>query len=153
MNSLETRVPPPLVFAAAGAVGWGLAQFAPGVRIRIPGADVLATGLAVIGGLSGILGIATFRRASTTVDPHRPAEASTLVTSGIYRFTRNPMYLGLAILLVAWSVRLATPLGLAGVVLFVTYITRYQILPEERALRAAFGERYERYTATTRRWV
>ena len=76
-----------------------------------------------------------------------------LVTTGIYRKTRNPMYVALAMALLAWAVWLAHPLALAGVVAFVAWMNRYQIAPEERALHALFGTEFERYRSEVRRWL
>lgn len=94
-----------------------------------------------------------FRRANTTVNPLKPQAASSLVTAGIYRYTRNPMYLGLLFLLVAWAVLLSSPFALLGPVAFVTYISRFQIVPEERVLAALFGAEYAAYQAGVRRWL
>lgn len=95
----------------------------------------------------------SFRRARTTVNPMKPDTASALVTGGIYRFTRNPMYLGDVLILLAIVVFFSHPLGLAGVVLFVAWMNLLQIPAEERALRARFGEAYDAYRARVRRWV
>jgi len=98
-------------------------------------------------------GVLAFRRARTTIDPTRPGRASSLVNSGVYRITRNPMYVGLACVLVAWAVFLASPWALAGPIAFVLYIGRFQIAPEERALSELFGSEYAQYRAKVRRWL
>jgi len=153
MAFLETRVPPPVVFGAAAALMLGLARIVPGWTFDLSGVDALAVGLALLGGASGVAGVLAFRRASTTVDPTRPDTASSLVVSGIYRWTRNPMYLGLALLLVAWALRLANAATLVGPLLFCMWMTRFQIRPEERALQEKFGEAWEAYRRRTRRWI
>jgi protein-S-isoprenylcysteine O-methyltransferase Ste14 len=107
---------------------------------------VLSTGLA-------IAGVFSFRRFATTIDPTRPGSASTLITGGIFRFTRNPMYLGFAGVLLAWGLHLQAWWSLPLPVLFCLYITVFQILPEEDALRSRFGERYLTYAASVRRWL
>lgn len=94
-----------------------------------------------------------FWRSRTSVNPLRPERATALVTGGVYRFTRNPMYLGMLAHLLAWAAYLASPWALPGPVAFVAYITRFQIVPEERALAARFGDEYRRYTARVRRWL
>ncbi|MDR6576679.1 protein-S-isoprenylcysteine O-methyltransferase Ste14 [Pseudomonas extremaustralis] len=83
----------------------------------------------------------------------QPQQASALVEAGIYRYSRNPMYLGFAIILAAWALVLASPLTLLGVVAFVLYMNRFQITPEEWALEALFGESFARYRARVRRWL
>ena len=100
-----------------------------------------------------IRAISQFRRAQTTVNPHEPGTATTLVTSGIYAWTRNPMYLGLATLLLGWAIRLGTLSPFAGPLLFIPMIQRIQILPEEQALRARFGSDYEQYCERVNRWL
>ena len=102
---------------------------------------------------SALPALLAFRRARTTVNPLRPERASTLVTTGVYRITRNPMYVGLMLALLAWSVFLASPLSLVGPVVFIAYINRFQIRPEEAVLTAKFGPVYEQYKSTVRRWL
>ncbi|HSN01842.1 MAG TPA: methyltransferase [Rudaea sp.] len=153
MNWLEHRIPPPLVGALIGAAMWATARLggrlAIAANVRLGAAIVLAG----IGVALAVAGARAFRRATTTLDPRKPEAASTLVVGGIYRFTRNPMYLGVATVLLAWTVYLAAPLALAGVVLFVAYMTCFQIIPEERALTAKFGADYAEYRSKVRRWL
>ena len=73
--------------------------------------------------------------------------------SSVYRYTRNPMYVGLLLLLVGWAAFLCAPWALAGPLAFHAYIERFQIVPEERALLSMFGESYGGYKARVRRWL
>jgi protein-S-isoprenylcysteine O-methyltransferase Ste14 len=98
-------------------------------------------------------GIREFRVARTTVNPLQPGQATSMVTSGIYRFTRNPMYLGMMLLLVAWSAWLGNALALLLAALFVLYIGRFQIAPEERMLSRLFGPDFDAYRGQVRRWL
>ncbi|MBG6289848.1 isoprenylcysteine carboxylmethyltransferase family protein [Pseudomonas nitroreducens] len=100
-----------------------------------------------------LAGVLSFRLARTAVNPLRPETASALVSSGIYGHTRNPMYLGFAIALVAWAFYLASPVALLGVVGFVLYMNRFQIGPEEQALASLFGEAFAAYRTRVRRWL
>ena len=109
--------------------------------------------LAVLGIAISVAGVVSFRRARTTVNPTRPDTASALVATGIYRFTRNPMYLGLFLVLAGWSAYLANAAALAGPLLFALYIDRFQIVPEERALATKFGAAFDTYRRQTRRWI
>jgi protein-S-isoprenylcysteine O-methyltransferase Ste14 len=152
-SRMETRIPPPVLALALAALAWWLDRWVPQARLAFPwqteGALVLlATGLACM--LSGVL---AFRSARTTVDPMHPERASQLVVSGIFRRSRNPMYLGLLFLLVAWAVFLGQPLALITVPVWVAYITRFQIAPEEAALRRLFGASYVVYCGKVRRWI
>jgi len=94
-----------------------------------------------------------FRQSHTTVDPVHPERASTLVVGGVYRFTRNPMYLGFALLLLAWVVYLSAWLGVLVIALFVAYMNRFQIKAEERALESQFGQAFREYKKSVRRWL
>ena len=136
----------------AGLMGV-VAAWMPGVAISVPGRTAIAIAFGVAGGAVALAGVVAFRRASTTVNPLRPEGVSSLVTSGIYRVTRNPMYLGFLLALIGWAIWLGHPLSALMVPLFVAYMSRFQIGPEERVLRAQFGDAFGAYSATTRRWV
>lgn len=150
---LEALVPPPVVMTAAALLMWIIARFSP--LFQLPSL-VNWTGFALLGASSAglvIAGLSSFRQSSTTIDPTRPGSASALVTDGIYRFTRNPMYLGFAGVLLAWGLYLQAWWSLPLPFLFCLYITIFQIRPEEKALRSKFGERYMIYSASVRRWL
>jgi protein-S-isoprenylcysteine O-methyltransferase Ste14 len=153
LRCLETKVPPPLVALVIAAGMWLAASVTPIVPlanlVRVP----VAGGLAASGVAFGVAGSLAFRRAGTTVNPLKPERASQLVISGVYRITRNPMYLGLLLGLVALAAYFAAPLALAGPVIFAAYIHRFQIKPEERALEAKFGNAYADYKQRVRRWL
>lgn len=153
MRSLETRIPPPVVALISAALMWGIARYAPLWHLQVPLKIVVVSVLGGLGALCAISGALSFRRARTTIDPMKPQEASTLVCTGIYRVTRNPMYLGLAMLLTAWAVYLDSVESLLGVLGFVFYVHGFQILPEERALVEVFGEEYRAYQSRVRRWL
>jgi protein-S-isoprenylcysteine O-methyltransferase Ste14 len=106
----------------------------------------------MLGAMLPASGFCTFGRAKTTIDPVRPDSASTLVRSGVYRYTRNPRYVGFTLLLTGFAVFLASPWAAPGPFMFAAFTTRFQILPEERALRSKFGADYERCLEATRRW-
>lgn len=153
MNALELRIPPAAVFAVAALLMKIVARALPALHVAVPGRVVLAVAVAVVGGLMGVAGILAFHRAKTTVHPMKPSEASSLVVTGIYTRFRNPMYLGLLILLLSWGLYLAHPVSLLMLPGFVLYMNRFQIIPEERALAAMFGADFEAYRARARRWI
>ncbi|MCJ0764233.1 methyltransferase family protein [Variovorax terrae] len=153
MDRLELKIPPPLVaLLLALAMGWA-ARHLPSVPLGFEVRLGAALAVALIGAVFSVGGAMAFRRAHTTVNPLEPRKASALVTSGVYRVTRNPMYVGLLFVLIAWSVWLASPLVLAGPLVFVPYITRFQIRPEERVLAELFGADYAGYLRRVRRWL
>ena len=100
-----------------------------------------------------ISGVLTFYLAKTTVNPTTPERASVLVTSGIYQYTRNPMYLGMAVFLAGWAVLLNSLTALFILPFFILYMTRFQIIPEERILNQLFGTEYQSYSSKVRRWI
>ena len=151
-HALEHRVPPPLVGLAVGALMAGLAQFGPALALPDSVRQGLTALLVVLGiGFDGA-GLLAFRKARTTINPLKPAKASAMVTGGVYRFTRNPMYVGMLLLLTAWAVHLSALSAFAGLPLFVLYIGRFQIAPEERAMEDLFGDDYRHYAQRVRRW-
>ncbi|WP_259394822.1 isoprenylcysteine carboxylmethyltransferase family protein [Shewanella sp. SR44-3] len=113
----------------------------------------IGTMFAAVGIAVALAGVTSFMRANTTVNPTTPNSASSLVDSGIYRFTRNPMYLGLLSMLLGWAVFLASPLTLIGALVFVVYMNRFQIKPKESALLNVFGTAFLQYQAKVRRWL
>ena len=152
MNSLELKIPPPLVALLTGLLMWSATRLVP--PLALPGVARVAVAAVLVGvgvGLA-ISGVLTFKRAKTTVNPTTPAAASALVRTGVFRFTRNPMYLGLLLCLVAWAVYLSNALALLIVPLFVLFMNRFQIAPEERALAALFGDSFAAYKRDVRRW-
>ncbi len=153
MERLELRVPPPVVFVLAAGLIVGVTIIVPGAAVPFPGDRLVAIALVVLGGAVALPGLAAFRRARTTVHPTTPWRTTVLVTSGVYRITRNPMYLGLAIVLTGIAAWRASVPGLIVVVLFCAYITRFQIVPEERALSERFGDEFTAYTARVHRWL
>ena len=147
------RIPPLLAGAAAWLLMWLVARTVPSLGHVWPWNRPAAIALIAIGARVGPAGLLAFRRARTTANPLRPERASALVSSGIYRYTRNPMYVGVAIATVGWACFLGhvlAPLGVAG---FVLWMDRCQIAAEERALRALFGAEFERYCNEVRRWL
>ncbi|MHC1654419.1 methyltransferase family protein [Stenotrophomonas maltophilia] len=153
MAWLETRIPPPLVMLLCGLIGYAGSRLLPGALLPLPRPVVLASAVMAIGVALNLLPKLAFQRARTTVNPLRPSASSALVTHGVYRYTRNPMYLGQAMVLAGAMLHLQNPVALLAVPLFVLYITRWQIVPEERALLARFPEAYVLFCQRVRRWV
>lgn len=153
MERLENRIPPlvlVLIFALAMAVCAGIMH---ALSFRFPGQRILAAAILALGLAVMLAAVVQFRRARTTVDPLHPEAASALVRGGIFAFSRNPMYLGMATILAAWAVFLGNLPSLLLVWGFVVWISRFQIVPEERALRARFGAEFDRYAAEVRPWL
>lgn len=153
LNRVELKVPPVVVVLLCALLMGLVGHLFPATAVPLPLKRWLALLLAACGGTLGVLGVYTFRTANTTIDPHAPSKASRLVTHGIYRYSRNPMYLGLFLVLFAWSIYLANPLALLGLLLYVVYMNRFQIGVEERLLHQKFGADFTAYAAKVRRWL
>ena len=153
MGALELRIPPPLV-ALAMAIGmWSLARMPPTLAVDPFARWLAVVCLAAAGTAFCLAGVIEFRRAKTTVNPLKPASASSLVTGGVYKITRNPMYVGMLFLLLAWAAYLWSAWPLVGVLGFAVFISRFQIEPEERVLSHLFGAGFTEYKARVRRWL
>jgi len=153
MNSLELKVPPPAIAVLVAAAMWALSRVTPSVQIPSGIRVFLALAIAMVAIGFSVAGVISFRRAKTTLDPTKPQSASSLVSSGIYAVTRNPMYVGLLLVLIALAIFLSSPWTLVGPAAYFLYIGRFQIAPEERALTALFGTEYTEYLSKVRRWL
>lgn len=150
MTILELKIPPVVVGAGVAALAWYVSgfQLLDWAGSRMAAAFWTGAGVAIAGA-----GVLSFARARTSVNPHRPSNTSVLVTAGIYQSSRNPMYLGMLFVLVGWAFWLGGLLPLLATTLFVPYMNRFQIVPEERAMMELFGDEYEKYSSRVRRWV
>ena len=143
------RIPPPVLMLAAGLVQRVLSPSSERSRSRTAVAAALAAGSATLAGAASV----RFQRSGTTVQPFWPERSSTLVTTGPNARTRNPMYVGMAGLLVAHAVHRGSWRALAPAAVFVAVIDRYQIRFEERALATTFDTDYAHYCAAVPRWL
>lgn len=154
MHRLELKIPPPLIGFVIALAMWGLAKALHVFPSPVPRYLILAAAVvAALGVLISAGGILAFKRARTTISPINPGTTSALVTSGVYARTRNPMYLGMLLALTGWALYLASVSVAWGPVLFFLYITRFQIVPEERVLTGLFGSAYVDYCRKVRRWA
>lgn len=150
---LDAKIPPPVVMLAVAALMWACSRQWPQFVVDAPWRFLLAFAIAAAALAIGAMSVLPLRRARTVLSPMRPQDSSALITAGPYRYSRNPMYVGLALLLLAWAVWLGHwPAG-ALILLFVWYVDRFQVRVEERALSVRFGEDYAAYRARVRRWL
>ena len=153
MALLEHKIPPPIVALFFIVCMWLVSSIGPQFDLPLLLGRALTIGITLVGVVIPIAGTIAFRKAQTTINPLKPEQASSLVTSGVFQITRNPMYLGMSLVLVAWAISLSSVLALCLVPGFMLYITRFQIQPEERALTAVFGEEFDAYRKSVRRWL
>ena len=153
MSALELKIPPVAVTLLFVALMWLLAQATPGLPLAMGWrVGLLAIGV-VAGAAVGLAGVWSFRRARTTVNPLNPERSSALVVDGVFRLSRNPMYLGLLMALAGWGLFLANAPSLLLALAFVPYMNRFQIGPEERAMEQAYGQSFTEYRRRVRRWL
>jgi len=153
LKNLELKIPPPIVALAVGAIMWLADWWLPLQSGRSFNRTVVAVVILAVGLTTTAIAVFGFRKAQTTINPTTPGAASAIVSTGIYRVTRNPMYLGFLLALIAWAVFLGNVVSALIPMVFVMYMNRFQIAPEERALRLRFGEAYEAYLRSVRRWL
>lgn len=151
--ALDLKIPPVAVVIFFAVVMVIMAKLLPELSFVFWGRLVVAIALTLAGVVISLAGILAFRQHRTTVNPLNPKAATAIVTTGVYRFTRNPMYMGFILILAGWATFLAN-LGAALVLpICVFYLTQFQIKPEERILLEKFGKPFADYRTKVRRWV
>ena len=153
MNSLALKIPPIAQVIIMAAAMVGVSKVAPALKFSFSGSTALAVGLGVIGVGSSIMGVAQFKKAQTTPNPQALEQVSSLVTDGVYRYSRNPMYVGLVLILLGWALYLSHFLAFVLLPIFILYMTRFQIQPEEQMMAQKFGKTYQAYVSRVRRWI
>ncbi|MGK2924150.1 MAG: methyltransferase family protein [Lysobacterales bacterium] len=169
MSALELKIPPVAVTLLFAGLMWALARTTPSfypsydlgfdpnfnLASDLPGGLRLAalTVFTVAAAAIGLSAVGSFRRARTTVNPLSPQGCTTLVTSGVFRYSRNPMYLALLLALLGWGLYLASPVAVLLALAFIPWMNRFQIRPEERVLLRVFGQAFADYCQQVRRWL
>ena len=153
MHVLELKVPPLAIGILVAALMWLVSRTVPAFDFVFLARDVLAVTLAVAGAIIVLSGAASFRRARTTFNPMKPESTSSLVLSGIYKVSRNPMYLGFFLILVGFAIFISNALAFLFLPAFIFYMNRFQIEPEEKALACKFGQEFDAYKSRVRRWL
>ena len=151
MMDIKTKFPPPLVALTFGFLINYTKNIFPKIEIKneiIFGSFMIISGLIII--LSAII---LFKKYKTSITPLNPSNATKLITDGIYKFSRNPMYLGLLLMLVGISIILNLTGGFLFILLFIFYINLFQIIPEENAMVDLFKDEFTEYKKNVRRWI
>jgi protein-S-isoprenylcysteine O-methyltransferase Ste14 len=150
---MELKIPPLVVVCAIAIGQWLCSARMVALSLEIPFRTPLASIVALCGFGFATAGVLAFRRAKTTVDPTRPFATTTIVTTSVYRISRNPMYVGFLLSLTSFAIACANGAAFLWLPLFVLYLNRFQIGPEERYLTDKFGDAYANYRARVRRWI
>lgn len=153
MKSLELKVPPVALSLLFLALMAGGSYFMPLIEVNFPYQHMIAFDLVSIGVIIAIMAVLSFSQNNTTVNPTTPDKTSSIVAHGIYKFSRNPMYLGMLLALMGFVVYFGSLSSLLLLPLFVLYMNQFQIKPEERFLAEKFGEQYLEYKQRVRRWI
>ena len=153
MTTLQLKIPPPVYFLLFAGGMWLLAQHVPLLNLIPKPWNYSGILIAILTLLADLTSLRAFFKARTTVNPLHPQRTLHLVTSGLYRYTRNPMYLGLLVILLGWALYLGALTPFLLLPAFVWVITRMQILPEEAILQAKFGKTYSDYQQRVPRWL
>ena len=152
-HALELKVPPLALVVLAALLMWLGAVYFPELTFRFPFQILVVWLISFLGFLACTLGFVEFRRARTTLNPTKPGTSSSLVKTGIYRYSRNPMYLGFLLILTGWATGMGNVISFLALPVFVIYLNRFQIEPEERALGEIFADEFRAYCAEVRRWI
>tara|TARA_B100000131_G_C17605660_1_gene405433 strand:+ start:40 stop:486 length:447 start_codon:yes stop_codon:yes gene_type:complete len=148
---MNNKIPPPIVTFICGIVIYFSKSFFN--EFFSYSNDAISLFLLILGLVVFISAVKSFRKQKTTVNPLEPRQASSLVTSGIFKLSRNPMYLGMLIILLAVSFKFNLIGGMLISLFFYIFITKFQILPEEAAMNELFGNEFIVYSKKTRRWI
>ena len=153
MDAIELKVPPLGLALIIAAAMWLASKIIPSLALALPWLPVCTVVLVGAGIAFVLAGVVAFRKAKTTVNPTNPETTSTVVASGVYAVSRNPMYVGFLLILAGWAVFLGHAFSFLLLPVFVLYMNRFQIVPEERVLSARFGSEYTAYMQSVRRWL
>jgi len=152
-SSLETKIPPPVYGLLSAALMWWLNKLFPTFSMPAENLGTLGIMVMLTGFALDLMALKQFTGKHTTVNPLSPGKASTIVVTGLYHYTRNPMYLGLLLVLFGWGLYLSNLVSFIVLPLFVAVLTKMQIQPEERILSDKFGTSYTDYLRQVRRWI
>ena len=148
---MNNKIPPPIVTFICGLAIYFSKSFFN--QFFSYSNNIISLFLLILGLLVFLSAVKSFRRQKTTLNPLEPRQASSLFTSGIFKFSRNPMYLGMLIILLSLSCKFNLIGGMIISLFFYIFITKFQIIPEEVAMNELFGNEFIDYSNKTRRWV
>lgn len=152
LNVLNNKIPPPIILGLCALFIWLVRNEGP-LPISNEIKAILGGSFVIVGIAFDLMGLREFQKHKTTINPLNPNKTATIVQTGIYARTRNPMYLGMVFILAGWAIINKASFGIITIPLFMKYIETFQILPEERILTEKFGKKFQEYCAKTPRWI
>ena len=150
---MRLKIPPVLVFGVTALLMWVISNQISMEILEFSVNRWIVYSLGSIGVILGILGVVQFSVSKTTVNSHKPENSSSVVKNGVYKYTRNPMYFGLLIVLIACAMYFGSGYSFLMILIFIWYMNTYQIKPEEEILIQLFGDEYKEYQQKVRRWI
>ena len=148
---MKTKIPPPILALVMIVLIYLSPLFVESITFNYQGS--LSVLFIILGAACALPSFKLFAKFKTTITPLKPSDATALVTEGMYRYSRNPMYLGLLLWTIASTIWFGTWFGIIINIVFIFLINFLQIIPEEEALLEIFGEEYEEYKKNVRRWI
>ena len=148
---MKTKIPPPIIALICIVINY-LSTYLIN-PIKFPNIEIIGGLILFLGVATAVLAILLFKKEKTTVNPMKPEETTTLVTTGVFSITRNPMYLGLFFFTSSTVLFFGSWFGILILMFFVWFITKFQIIPEEEAMEKLFGNKYDEYRQNVRRWI
>ena len=153
MKALELKIPPPIYALTIAVLMWWLNNHFPIVHFIDAPWNKLGLGLIILAGVFDLWSLSLFFKKHTTFNPMKPEATTGLVITGLYKISRNPMYVGMLIMLFGFAIWLGSASPFLVLPLFYFVITAMQIKPEERFLLDKFGKEYQTYKDSVRRWL
>tara|TARA_S200000501_G_C20641700_1_gene663536 strand:+ start:301 stop:747 length:447 start_codon:yes stop_codon:yes gene_type:complete len=148
---MSNKVPPPIITLICGFLIYLSKPFFPELIFNY--ANILSLFFLILGLSIIVISFRLFKKEKTTINPIMIEKASLLVTSGVFKYSRNPMYLGMVLILISISIKFNFYGGVLIVAVFFFFITYFQIIPEEKAMLKLFGKEFIKYKKQTRRWI
>ena len=148
---MNNKIPPPLVTLICGLAIYYSQIFFPNTQTSL--GNLIAIALLLLGITIMVTAVLSFKKQGTTVNPLQPEKASSLVVSGLFNYSRNPMYFAMLLILLSLTAKFNVVGGLVNTLAFVIFMTKFQIIPEELALERKFGKQFTQYKEKTRRWI
>jgi len=148
---MNNKIPPPIVTFICGlSIYFSRPLFSEKIYIY---SNIISVSLFFFGAAFIVLAASSFKKHKTTISPLHPEKTSALVISNVFKYSRNPMYLGMLFILISLAIRYNIIGGIIAISIFIFFITKFQIKPEEVQMKKLFGEKYAQYKKRTRMWI